>query len=70
MNLYQVNGLKKISVSKLLEAYKDEEIICPHCGEFIDLNYNLGEFENKKTGYKSVEYNHCFKIIGIKFYDE
>jgi len=68
MDLYQINGFKKIAVSKFIEVYEDDEIICPYCSEFIDKSYNLGEFENKQTGYISIECNHCHKFSALKFF--
>jgi len=70
MDLYQPNGFKKISIGKLLEVYKDDFVICPHCDKFIDLAFNTGEFRNNQTGYVSVECNNCHKFIAVKFFDE
>ncbi|MBP7651888.1 hypothetical protein KA977_00605 [Candidatus Dependentiae bacterium] len=68
--MFQINGLKKIVISKLVEVYLDDEIICPFCDKFIDLSYNSGEFKNAQTGYSSVQCNHCLKFIAVKFFED
>ncbi|HPG29406.1 MAG TPA: hypothetical protein PKY81_12160 [bacterium] len=70
MDMFQVNGLKKIIIGKLAEAFVDDEIICPFCDNFIDLSFNTGEFKNNQTGYVSVQCNHCLKFIAVKFFEE
>ena len=70
MDLYQFKGLKKISLSKLTEAYKDDELICPFCSEFVDQTFNTGEFRNDQTGYISVECDKCKKMFAVRFFEE
>ncbi len=70
MDLYQVNGLKKITLSKLIETFKGDDVICPFCSEFIDQSFNTGEFRNNQTNYISIECQKCRKMMAIRFYDE